>query len=312
MSFTQEIKSEISKNELHACCGKAQLAALLQFNGSLSLGQGFWQLLITQTNPTVSKRILMLLKERYQVETQLAMISQRRFKRSHLYYIRVRNDVKAMLYELELLDDKGLTDHPRKLLSKDCCTRAYLAGAFLSCGSVNSPNTANYHLELAVNQEHQAKFLMKLMHKYQLGAKIIKRRNQWCVYLKASEQISDFLRLIGAHGGVMKFEDVRIQRDFMNNLSRLDNCEVANEIKTQQMANRQFQQIRMIEETVGLNFLEPKLLVVAKLRLANPEASLVELCDLYENQEHETISKSGMRHRLNKLGDIANRLSHDG
>jgi len=310
MSFTQEIKSEISKNELHPCCAKAQLAALVQFNASLSLGQGHWQLLIKQTNPTVSKRILSLLKEQYKLETQLAMIRQMRFKKNHVYEIRVLSDVSPMMRELELMDDSGLMEHPKKLLTKDCCIRAYLAGVFLSCGSVNSPNTANYHLELSVSHEHQAKYLIRLMAKYQLNAKAIKRRSQWCVYLKASEQISDFLRLVGAHSGLMKFEDVRIQRDFMNNLSRLDNCEVANEVKTQQMANRQFQQIRMIEETLGLRILEPKLLVIAKLRLAFPEASLLELCEEYEAVEHESISKSGMRHRLNKLGEIANRLSH--
>jgi len=68
------------------------------------------------------------------------------------------------------------------------------------------------------------------------AAKIIERRNQFVVYLKMSEQISDFLRCIGAFEGVMRFEDERITRDFKNSLTRLDNCEVANEMKSQKAA----------------------------------------------------------------------------
>ena len=37
-----------------------------------------------------------------------------------------------------------------------------------------------------------------------------------------------------------------------------------------------------------------------------PEASLLELCEYCEEQFDETISKSGMKHRLAKLKEIAN------
>ncbi len=70
------------------------------------------------------------------------------------------------------------------------------------------------------------------MHRFHLPAKQIKRRNQEVVYIKASDKISDFLRCVGASEAVFTFEDSRIQRDFMNSLTRLDNCELANEMKS--------------------------------------------------------------------------------
>ena len=49
--------------------------------------------------------------------------------------------------------------------------------------------------------------------------------------MKAGEKIADFLRLCNASDALFEFEDSRIQRDFYNQITRLDNCEVANEMK---------------------------------------------------------------------------------
>lgn len=98
-------------------------------------------------------------------------------------------------------------------------------------GSVNSPQKTNYHLEIVTNDEAHALFIQKLMHKFDLPAKVIARRTAFVVYLKAADKIADFLRCAGAYEALMKFEDIRIHRDFRNNLTRLDNCEVANEEK---------------------------------------------------------------------------------
>jgi len=54
-----------------------------------------------------------------------------------------------------------------------------------------------------------------------------------------------------------------------------------------------------------LEKLPEKLRNVAEIRLTLPEASLVELCKAYQKKYGETISKSGMKHRLNKIGSYA-------
>jgi DNA-binding transcriptional regulator WhiA len=47
---------------------------------------------------------------------------------------------------------------------------------------------------------------------------------------------------------------------------------------------------------------------VADIRVRYPEASLLELCDAYQKNYGEAISKSGMKHRLNKIESIADSL----
>ncbi|MGB4984892.1 MAG: DNA-binding protein WhiA [Erysipelotrichaceae bacterium] len=304
MSFTLEVKSEISSNELHACCAKAQLAALMQFNGSLDLISGHWILVFKTTNPTTAKRILVLAKKFYDIKTQISYIQEFRLKKNKTYVVKILNHALDILKDIDLYSDKGMKSYPN-LHNKDCCKRAYLAGCFLAAGSVNSPKTSNYHLEIACSDILMANFVLKLMNSYYLDGKIIKRRNQEVVYLKSSEKIGDFLRCVGAHNSLMAYEDIRIQRDFMNNLSRLDNCEIANEVKTINAANSQIADIELLLKYRELKTIDKKLAEIINIRLDNRNASLKELCDIYEAIYRVSISKSGMAHRLAKIKELA-------
>ena len=306
MSFTTEVKSEIAANELHPCCMKAELSAVLQMCSTMNFTSDGVHLTIKTENPTTAKRIYKLVKERYDVTTRLSVIKKMKLKKNNIYVIRVENKAMEILKDLEIFTEKGLQAHPSsRMLRKECCARAYLAGAFLAGGSVNSPNKANYHLEISTNNEGLAKFIQKLMNRFDLPAKYIKRRNQDVIYLKASDKIGDFLRYIGASDAVFTFEDSRIQRDFMNSLTRLDNCELANEMKSMAAGKKQLEDIQWIENYRGLEALPEKLQHAAYARKELPEASLLELCDYCADVYDETISKSGMKRRLAKLKEMA-------
>ncbi len=299
-------------NTLHDCCAKAQLSALIQMCASLSLTNQGMALEIKSENANTAKRILKLLKERYQVSAQLSVMRKMKLKKNNIYILRINQQAFAILQDLQIMEKGSLKAHPKAaMVKKECCARAYLAGAFLAGGSVNSPQTANYHLEIVANSKKQADFIAKLMHRFELPAKYIHRRNQEVVYLKASDKISDFLRCIGASDALFAFEDSRIQRDFMNSLTRLDNCELANEMKTISAGKKQLEDIAWIEAYRGLDALPIRLQQTALLRRDYPEASLNELCDAYYEIYNETISKSGMKHRLAKLKELANQYRNE-
>jgi len=135
-----------------------------------------------------------------------------------------------------------------------------------------------------------------------LNARTTKRRNGYIVYLKEAEKIADFLQVIGATNSMLKFEDIRIVRDMRNSVNRLVNCENANINKTVAAAERQIENIKHLQATVGLDSLPDKLREIAVLRLENPEVSLKELGDMVPSGP---ISKSGINHRLRKLNELA-------
>ena len=60
----------------------------------------------------------------------------------------------------------------------------------------------------------------------------------------------------------------------------------------------------LIQKLYGLHRLPDNLRQVAEVRLAYPEASLVELSQLMD----PPVGKSGVNHRLRKLSELAERL----
>ena len=186
------------------------------------------------------------------------------------------------------------------MLSKPCCRRAYLRGAFLGGGSVNKPE-GDYHLELVTANETFARNLYKLLRGQRLPAGITERKRDFVVYLKDGDAISGFLGLVGAYQAVMNFENVRVVKDMRNQVNRLVNCETANLQKTVNAAGRQLDAIRRIEAAGGLEQLPKSLRETARLRLELPEATLQELVEAAGGR----LGKSGINHRLRKLEAIA-------
>ena len=146
------------------------------------------------------------------------------------------------------------------------------------------------------------------MNDFGLNAKIIKRRNKHVIYLKSAEKIGDFLRLVGSFQSLMFFESTRIDRDFTNNINRLENCLVANEVKTMQASNSQIEDIKTIQKYGDLEILDEKIQTIARLRLMNADASLKELMDLYIEETSKPISKSNVNHQLKKIKSHADYL----
>ena len=131
-----------------------------------------------------------------------------------------------------------------------------------------------------------------------------RRKKGFIVYLKEAEKISDFLNIIGAHNALLRFEDVRIVRDMRNSVNRLVNCETANLNKTIGAAIRQVENIKLIDQTIGIDALPEKSQEIAKLRLEYQDVTLKELGEMVSGG----ISKSGINHRLRKIDEIANKL----
>lgn len=302
MSFTQDVKHEIASVELKDCCQRAECAALIQLCSSLLIRDQALQLSIKTENATTAKRIFKLLKDRYNPEMNLSAMKKTNLRKNNIYVLEISTLVKDILIDLGLWNDKGFTPFPGKsIVRKECCARAYLAGAFLAAGSINSPQKSNYHLEIVTQNTEHADYIRALMDRFELNAKYIMRRTQHVVYLKASEKISDFLRMVQANNAVLDFEEIRIQRDFHNSLTRLDNCEIANEMKTMVASKEQIELIEELMENGEFDQLDHKTREMAELRMDYPEASLNELCEAYAERTGIIISKSGMKHRLAKL-----------
>ena len=186
--------------------------------------------------------------------------------------------------------------------------KSYLRGAFLARGSVNDPAKSAYHLEIATRSNDEAIYIQHLMNTFDLNAKMSKRRNDLIIYVKEVSKIADFLRIIGISQMVFKFEEIQVQREFKNDLNRKVNSEIANEIKTMSAAKAQLLNIQYLEYNYPLEKMDPKILLIMKVRKENPEASFKELIDILNNDYDEKITKSGLNHRFRKIKEMVDEL----
>lgn len=306
LSFASDVKKELTTLEVHFEHAKAELAALIRMNGAVTLANRRFVLNVQTENAAIARRIYTLLKDHYQVNSELLVRKKMKLKKNNVYIVRLKQDTQRVLEDLEIMDGYMFnTRVSSSIMGNEQKMRSYLRGAFLAGGSVNNPETSRYHLEIYALYEEQANDLCEMLRFYHLNGRVLERRSGYIAYLKGAEEIADFLILIGATNAMLKFEDVRIVRDMRNSVNRLVNCETANMNKTIDAASRQIQNIQRIEDTVGLQALPEKLREVAELRLEHPEISLKELGEMLPSGP---ITKSGINHRIRKINEFAEKL----
>ncbi len=208
------------------------------------------------------------------------------------------------LYYLLDFIDKGEEDDINMLFDYSILVKnALLKGAYLGFGSLSDPKS-EYHLEFYVHRKTIGDFLLFILNFFSLNSKIILRKDRYVIYIKNSESISEFLRIIGVSRSLLEFEEVRVSKEYSNNKNRITNCIEANEDKSIITSVRQVRAIMVIIDKMGIDFLNDKLREIALLRLKYKEASVKELGDLL----NPPISKSGALHRLKKIEGIAKKL----
>lgn len=171
-----------------------------------------------------------------------------------------------------------------------------IRGAYLGGGSINNPEN-KYHLELGIKQKEDAELIVKALQTFNIKSNIIEKKNEYAIYIKDGEEISKFLALLGANKSVLKFEEIRVQREMNNKINRLVNCESANLNKTINASIEQIEAIKKIKESNKFEQLSDSLKEIATLRLENPNASLSELGQMLK----KPIGKSGVNYRLKKI-----------
>lgn len=181
--------------------------------------------------------------------------------------------------------------------------KAIIRGTFLGAGSINNPEKT-YHLEINLSNKVNLDYLFNILENINIKCKRLEQDNKYSIYLKDGEEISLLIALLGANKSVLKFEDIRVQREMRGKVNRIVNCQTANLNKTINASVEQIDAIRKLQEKHQFNKLDKNLKEIALLRLEFPDISLIELGKKLENP----IGKSGVNYRLKKIIQIAKEL----
>ena len=306
MTFTIQIKEEISKIKSTKSETIAELSAYIKNNGHIKDNT----ITLSTENHFLIDRIKEEIKDLYDEEPKEEIIGNQNFSKKILYQITISEKVDTILKDLGIIDENGekLDVVPKYIVGANEEIRAYLRGIFFATGSISDPKKSRYHLELLSYTPEEAVFVQKLLNIFELNAKIKKKKKGYMIYIKEAEKISDFIKLLGANNAVLYYENVRIYRDQKNKTNRLNNCEQANMDKVFETANEQLRQIEVIEENDGVMLLDDKTKETLEYRKKYPEASLKELAEIISLETGKTITKSGLNHRMRKIKDLSTRF----
>ena len=301
MSFTSKIKNELVESELSKLEQLSELSGLLKNSIDNSS-----KLNITTENAAIARLIFNRLKNNYDALIRVSVKKGYNYNKNYIYGLEVYKNVDNIIKDLSL--DSIIPNS--YLIDDEDTKRAYIRGVFLACGSVNDPKTSQYHMEFSFDNEKYANFINDILDSYNLNSKILKRDSRYIVYIKESEKITDFLRIIKATNALLYYENIRIYRNRNNNLNRINNCEQANVDKIIQSAKNQVDDINYIIKRDAYELLDDKVKEVDDYRLKYPEESLTELSRIMTMETGTSITKSGLHHRFNKIKLLAERLKN--
>lgn len=310
MSFSTETKNELSRMDIgNRALDIAELSAIIRLSGSLHfMGNMQIGLKITTELNSIARRVFKILKKEFEINTSITVNKNQMLKKNNSYVLTITPEMGAskLLVDLGILDNENTfitrNDISNKIVKEPEDAHAYIRGAFLGGGSINDPEK-NYHMEFVANNEDYAYELSELINSMGFNSKIVTRKNNFVVYLKESEQISDLLAIIGATNAMFALQNIKIMKEMRNNVNRIVNCETANLSKTVDAAVRQVENILIIQKTIGIRGLPENLQELAMLRLEYEDMSLKELGEML----HPPLGKSGVNHRFKKIEEIANR-----
>lgn len=283
MSFSGDIKLELNKRiSPSRHCQLAELAGLYIFCGKIEHSEDNTKarFVFSTENEQVLRKAFTLLKKTFNMIQDWTNVEE------------IDDIVKALTSDF--------------VTERLCCKRAFLRGAFLSCGTVSNPEKS-YHMEIMCPDESWAHELVEIFASFDIEVKILQRAKNYTIYIKDGSQIADALSVMEAGVAMMEYENARILKDMRNSVNRKVNCETANINKTVAASMKQVEEIRELMGTKLFMELPANVQRMAQLRIEYPDATLKELGELSD----PPIGKSGVNHRLRKLSVAAMQLKEE-
>lgn len=297
MSFTTNMKEEITRKDINQIESLNELSSFVRFAGQIKKDK----ITLTMENAAVARRIYKDIKNNFGIYIKIIIRIQKRFRVKQIYILEFSEKIENILEALNIKHNGKVILPSEELLDTDEEKISYLRGAFLATGSVNDPTTGGYHLEFSSNLKKECIYISNLLKDFNIISKVIKRNNKYMTYVKTAEMISDIIKMFGATNSLFYYEDVRIYRDHKNMVNRLNNCEISNQEKVLKTGLKQLEDINYLKKYDLLGLLDESTREAIRYREYYPESSLTELADIISKETGHTIGKSGVNHYFIKV-----------
>lgn len=300
-SFTQNVKQELLGVEYPIEHQEIVLSTIIKSSGKIRTQQGRDILEIKSSFSDLIKIATNIVDWVFlNCQYQINSTTRRNFSiEREVFSLKVYNELENILSFTKLcVDDKQINYKNLKKQQDRELNFLMIRYFFICLGSVNSPiREKQYHLELRIKDELVQKFIIDVCKDYNINFKVTNRKSGKALYLNKSEEIGDFLNLIGCQDTLFQFEDERIGRDLYLVNNRYNNADVANTYKTISASQKQIDAIKQLKKDGRFDSLSTKARMVAKLREQYPQMSLSELAEINE----DNLTKSNISYHLKNI-----------
>ena len=164
MSFSLEVKKELANIQAEECCQKAELYGIIRYKATIVLSQAGLGVEIVTTHNVVARRIVYLFKKIYNLSLEITAIKREKLDYKTKYVLTLYGKTIDLLQELKILNpDYSINEQINySIIKRDCCKAAMIRGLFLVQGSINNPETGNYHLEITLENEYDIKYIFEM------------------------------------------------------------------------------------------------------------------------------------------------------
>jgi DNA-binding protein WhiA len=309
LPLTSDVKEELSRVEVSKTTVRAaELATILRFSGGLHLISNRIAVESELDTPLLARRVRKDLAELYGVRSDISVIPASGMRRATHYLVRVMEGGETLARQTGLLDARRrpIRGLPNRLTTG---SREEIAavwrGAFLAAGTLTDPGRSAA-LEVTCPGNEAAMALVGAAGRLDVSAKAREVRGVHRVVIRDGDAIGQMLRVMGAQGTVVSWEEMRQRREVRATANRLVNFDDANLRRSAQAAVAACARVERAMEILGPD-IPDHLKYAGDLRLRFRDSSLDEL----GHHADPPMTKDAVAGRIRRLLAMADKKAVD-
>ncbi|QOR48634.1 DNA-binding protein WhiA [Trueperella pecoris] len=302
-ALTNTVKDELSAVYPRVASSMtAEVSVMFRFGGGLQINGGLVSLQAELDHPGSARHLCELIKRLFSVDADLLVVKNPG-RAGNTYVVRISQNGERIARRIGLLDPHGRPVRglpPQIVGGTKADAAAAWRGAFLARGTLMEPGR-NASLELTCPSLEAAYGIGGLARRMEIPYRAREARGAFRVDIREGDGISDMLTRMGANDAVLRWEDLRTEREVHGQANRLANFDDANMRRSADAAVVAVIRVRRAFEILGED-VPANLREVGSFRIQYPEDSLNMLGDRL-NPPATKDAVAGRLRRLNTMAD---------
>jgi hypothetical protein len=307
-ALTQAVKDELAtvRPRLQSSV-IAEACAMFRFSGGLEISNGRIVIQGELNHTGAARHLWDLVHQLYNIQPELLTTSSSP-RQTNRYVVRITQNGERIARRLGLLDTHGrlVRGLPTSIVggSKADAAAAW-RGAFLARGSLLEPGR-NAALEVVCPSLEAAYALGGLARRMEIPYRARESRGAHRVDIREGDSIAEMLTRMGANDSVLRWEELRVEREVHGSANRLANFDDANMRRSADAAVVAVIRVKRAFEILG-DDIPDNLREAGEFRIRYPEDSL----NLLGERLNPPATKDAVAGRLRRLNTMADRRAEE-